>query len=73
MSNRIYIFWSLQHLRYVTSSFYLLLLHLNVIAEVLGKAVGTERASEAEFMVSDIEWLEDNPIASTAGETSYVL
>ena len=48
------------------------LLHLDAIAHVLGKAVGAVRASEAMRMVPDIEWLEDNPIANTTGETGYV-
>jgi hypothetical protein len=47
------------------------LLHLDAITDVLCKAVGAEHAAEAQLMVSDIEWLEDNPIASTAGETGY--
>ena len=47
------------------------LLHLDAIADILCKTVGAEHAAEAQLMVPDIEWLEDNPIASTASETGY--
>ena len=54
------------------SAYFPHLLHLDAIAEVLGKAVGAVRASEAKLMVPNLKWLEDNPVARTAGETGYV-